>query len=158
MSLASLPTTAVWHRTVAVAAGIPARSSCSPTLFRRRRFLAAWGPQHMPIAGLRRRVNDASMRIIYVAAAVFMAPVVLMGASPAHADTHSYLRCIKSDAELPPGAEAKNLPYVSFIETEINSGKSHAHVAQELMSMGVKPDVAVLQVNCVMENWPIGTS
>jgi hypothetical protein len=112
----------------------------------------------MPIAGLRRRVDDASMRLIYVAAAVFMAPVVLMGASPAHADTHSYLRCIKSDAELPPGAEAKNLPYVSFIETEINSGKSRADVASELVGMGVKPDVAVLQVNCVMANWPIGTS
>jgi hypothetical protein len=112
----------------------------------------------MPIAGLRRRVDDASMRLIYVAAAVFMAPVVLMGASPAHADTHSYLRCIKSDAELPPGAEAKSLPFVSFIESEINSGRSRADVAQELVSMRVKPDVAALQVDCVMANWPIGTS
>lgn len=97
------------------------------------------------------------MRLIYVAAAVLMAPVVI-GASPAHADTHSYLRCIKSDAELPPGAEAKDLPYVSFIENEFKSGKSRAHVAQELVSMGVKPEVAALQVNCVMDNWPIGTS
>jgi hypothetical protein len=112
----------------------------------------------MPVAGLRRRVDDASMRLICVAAAVFMAPVVLMGASPAHADTHSYLRCIKSDAELPPGAEAKDLPYVAFIETEINSAKSRADVVSELVVMGVKPDVAVLQVNCVMANWPIGTS
>jgi hypothetical protein len=54
------------------------------------------------------------MRFIYVAAAVdmaavlFMAPVVLMGASPAHADTHSYLRCIKSDAEIPPGVDVQN--------------------------------------------------
>ncbi|OBA78046.1 hypothetical protein A9W99_25275 [Mycobacterium sp. 1164966.3] len=98
------------------------------------------------------------MRLIYVAAAVFMASVVLIGASPAHADTHSYLRCINSDAELPPGAEAKNLPFVSFIEIEINSGKSRADVAQELVSMGVKPDVAALHVNCVMANWPIGTA
>jgi hypothetical protein len=111
-----------------------------------------------PIAGLRRRVDDASMRLIHVAASVFMVPIVLMGASPAHADTHSYLRCIKSDAELPPGAEAKDLPYVSFIENEFNGGKSRAHIAQELVSMGVKPDVADLQVNCVMDNWPIGTS
>src|SRR5580704_1718347 len=80
-----------------------------------------WQVSTYAIAGLRWRVGDTSMRFIYVAAAVFMAPVVLMEASPAHADTHSYLRCIKSDAELPPGAEAKNLPYVSFIETEINS-------------------------------------
>jgi len=52
-----------------------------------------------------------SMRFIYVAAAVgmaivvlFIAPVVLMGASSAHADTgvNGYLRCTKSDAEPPP--------------------------------------------------------
>ena len=110
------------------------------------------------IAGLRWRVDDTSMRFIYVAAAVFMAPVVLAEASPAHADTHSYLRCVKSDAELPPGAEAKNLPDVSFIEIGINSGKSRAQVAQELVRMGVKPEDAVLQVNCVMENWPVGAS
>jgi hypothetical protein len=46
------------------------------------------------------------MRIIYVAAAVgmavavlFIAPAVLMGASSAHADSNSYLRCMGSDAE-----------------------------------------------------------
>jgi hypothetical protein len=97
------------------------------------------------------------MRLIYLAAAV-MVTVVMAQVSPAHADTHSYLRCIKSDAELPPGAEAKNLPNVSFIETEINSGKSRAQVAQELVGLGVKPDDAVLRVWCVMANWPIGTS
>ena len=48
------------------------------------------------------------MRFIYVAA-VFMAPVVLMGASPAHADTPGYLRCIKSDAQPPPGVDAQKL-------------------------------------------------
>jgi|ERR1700756_5882779 hypothetical protein len=99
----------------------------------------------------------ASMRFVYVAAAV-IATAVMAPAPPAHADTHSYLRCIKSDAELPPEAEAKNLPNVSFIETEINSGKSRAQVAQELVGLGVKPDDAVLRVWCVMANWPIGTS
>jgi hypothetical protein len=97
------------------------------------------------------------MRFIY-AAAVVMASAVMAPTSPAHADTHSYLRCIKSDSELPPGAEAKNLPNVTFIETEINSGKSRAQVAQELVGLGVKPDDAVLRVWCVMANWPIGTS
>jgi hypothetical protein len=58
----------------------------------------------------------------------------------------------------PLGAEAKNLPNVSFIETEINSGKSRAQVAQELVGLGVKPDDAVLRVWCVMANWPIGAS
>jgi hypothetical protein len=96
------------------------------------------------------------MRFIVAAAAIV--PVVLMGASPAYADTHSYLRCIKSNAELPPGAEAKNLPGVSFIEEEINSGKSHAQVAAELVGLGIKPDDAALQVACVAAAWPIGTS
>jgi hypothetical protein len=49
------------------------------------------------------------MRFIYIAAALdmaavlFMAPVVLMGASPAHADTHGYLRCIKAMGRFRPG-------------------------------------------------------
>jgi hypothetical protein len=60
---------------------------------------------------------------------------------------------------MPPGADARNwLPNVAFIESEINSGKSRAHVADEVAGMGVKPDDAALQVRCVMENWPIGTS
>lgn len=98
------------------------------------------------------------MRFIYVAA-VFMAPVVLMGASPAHADTPGYLRCIKSDAQPPPGVDAKNwLPDVSVIEEGLNSGNSAAQVAQILVGLGVKPSDAVLQVRCVQANWPIGTS
>jgi hypothetical protein len=95
------------------------------------------------------------MRFIYVAAAV-MAPVVLMGASPARADTHSYLRCIKSDAEPPP--DARELPGVSLIEQDLNSGESAAQIAQILVGMGVKPSDAVRQVQCVQANWPIGAS
>ncbi|WP_082951501.1 hypothetical protein [Mycobacterium sp. 852002-51057_SCH5723018] len=98
------------------------------------------------------------MRFIYIAAAV--AAAVLGAAVPAHADTHSYLRCIKSDAEIPPGGVDARiwLPGVAFIESELNSGKSRAHVAQELVGMGVKPDDAALRVQCVMENWPIGAT
>jgi hypothetical protein len=102
------------------------------------------------------------MRFIYVAAAVgiaitvlFIDPVVLMGASSAHADTESYLRCIKSDAEPPPGTLAKDwLPSVSVIETDLGSGDSPAQVAQILVGMGVKPNDAVTQVQCVLANWP----
>ena len=109
------------------------------------------------IAEPRWGVDDASMRFIYIAAAATAA--ILGAVVPAHADTHSYLRCIKSDAEIPPEVDARNwLPNVAFIETEINSGKSRAHVAQELVAMGVTPDDAALRVRCVMENWPIGTS
>jgi hypothetical protein len=106
------------------------------------------------------------MRFISVAATVgiaivvlFIAPVVLAGESSAHADTRSYLRCIGSDAEPPPGVLAKDwLPGVSTIESDLNSGESPAQVAQILAGMGVKPNDAGTQVQCVLANWPIGTS
>jgi hypothetical protein len=105
----------------------------------------------------------SSMRFIRLAAAVsmgiavlVMGPVVLMGASAAHADTHGYLRCIKSDAEPPP--DARELPGVSLIEQDLNSGDSAAQVVQILVGMGVKPSDAVREVQCVQVNWPIGAS
>ena len=105
------------------------------------------------------------MRFIYVAAAVgmavavlFIAPVVLMGASSAHADTKSYLRCLgRSDAEAaeaPLGAARAWSPSVDAIETDLNSGDSPAQVAQILTGMGVKPNDAVTEVQCVLANWP----
>ena len=105
-----------------------------------------------------------SVRLTYVAAAVgmaitvlFIAPVALMGPF-AHADngTESYLRCIKSDAPPPPpGTDAQ--PYrgvVSFIETNLDSGVPPATVVAKLVDMGVKPNDAVLQVQCVMAYEP----
>jgi hypothetical protein len=101
----------------------------------------------------------------YVAAAVgmaiavlFIAPVVLTGASSAHADTgvNGYLRCIKSDAEPPPpGVHARDwFPIVRTIETGLNSAESPAEVADKLVGMGVKPNDAVTQVQCVLANEP----
>lgn len=105
------------------------------------------------------------MRFIYVAAAVgvaiavlLTAPVVLMGASSAHADTgvNGYLRCIGSDAEPPPpGVRAGDwFPNVRVIETDLDSGDSPAQVAQISAGMGVKPNDAVTQVQCVLANQP----
>jgi hypothetical protein len=102
------------------------------------------------------------MRFIYVAAAVsmaiavlFIAPVVLlMGASSAHADTNGYLRCVGSDEVAPLGPAADWLPSVRVIETDLDSGDSPAQVAQILAGMGVKPNDAVTQVQCVRANWP----
>jgi hypothetical protein len=104
----------------------------------------------------------ARMRSIYVAAAVGMAvavlliaPVVLTGASSAHADTNGYLRCVKSDAVPDPGVSlGDSLPIVRVIETGLNSGDSPAQVAQILVGMGVKPNHAATQVQCVMANEP----
>ena len=111
-----------------------------------------------------------SMRLTYVAAAVgiaiavpFISPVVLMGPF-AHADTggtNGYLRCIKSDAPPPPpGTDAQPdpggdyLPLVFFIETNLDSGVPPATVVAKLVDMGLKPNDAAMQVQCVMANWP----
>jgi hypothetical protein len=101
------------------------------------------------------------MRFIYVAAAVgmavailFIAPVVLIWASSAHADTNGYLRCIKSDEVAPLGPAREWLPSVRVIETDLDSGDSPAQAAQILAGMGVKPNDAVTQVQCVVANWP----
>jgi len=102
------------------------------------------------------------MRFNYVAVvvgtyAVLIAPVVLMQASSAHADTgiNGYLRCTKSDAVPPSGQYAGDwLPVVQIIEADLNSGESSAEVAQRLVGMGVKPNDAAAQVQCVLANWP----
>jgi hypothetical protein len=103
------------------------------------------------------------MRFTYVAAAVgmaiavlFMAPVVLMGASSAHADTgiNGYLRCIES-AGVPPRQRAEDWSLtVRVIKGGLNSAESPAEVAQKLAAMGVKPNDAVAEVQCVMANEP----
>jgi hypothetical protein len=97
----------------------------------------------------------------YVAAAVgtaiavlFIAPVVLMGASSAHADTgiNGYLRCIDS-AGVPPRQHAEDWsPTIKVIEWNLNNAESPAEVAQRLAAMGVKPNDAVAEVQCVIAN------
>ena len=73
------------------------------------------------------------MRFIYVAAAVgtaiavlLVAPVVLIGASSAHADTgvNGYARCLGGDAKPPPpGVDAENwFPSVHVMAVDLDSG------------------------------------
>jgi hypothetical protein len=106
-------------------------------------------------------------RFIYVAAAVgtaiavlLVAPVVLIGASSAHADTgvNGYARCLGGDAKPPPpGVSAEDwFPSVHVMMTDLDSGDSPAQVVQILVGMGVKPNDAVTQVRCFMANEPRG--
>jgi len=108
-----------------------------------------------------------SMRSIYVAAAVgmaitvqFIAPVVLIGASSAHADTgiNGYVRCIGGDAKPPPpGVNAEDwFPSVHVMATDLDSGDSPAQVIQILIGMGVKPNDAATRVQCFMAHQPRG--
>jgi hypothetical protein len=108
-----------------------------------------------------------SMRFIYVAAAVSMAvavlliaPVVLMGAPCAHADTgvNGYVHCLGGDAKPPPpGVSAEDwFPSIHVIAGDLDSGVPPAQVALRLVDMGVKPDDAVTRVQCFLANQPRG--
>jgi hypothetical protein len=106
-------------------------------------------------------------RSIYVAVAVGMAiavlliaPVVLMGASPTHADTgiDGYVRCLGGDAKPPPlGVSAENwFPSVHVMATDLDSGVPPAQVVQKLVAAGVNPNDAVKRVQCFLVNQPRG--
>jgi hypothetical protein len=107
------------------------------------------------------------MRSSYVAAAVSMAvavlpiaPAVLIGASPAHADTgiNGYASCVGGGTKPPPpGVDAEFwFPSVHVISTDLDSGVPPAQVAQRLIEMGVKPNDAVTRVQCFLANQPRG--
>ena len=120
-----------------------------------------------PIADSWVFVVFVGMRFIYVVAAVgtaiavlLVAPVVLIGASSAHADTgvNGYARCLGGDAKPPPpGVNAEDwFPSVHVMATDLDSGDSPAQVVQILVGMGVKPNDAVTRVQCFMANEPRG--
>ena len=105
------------------------------------------------------------MRLIYVAAAVGMAvavlliaPVVLMGASSAHADigVNGYASCVGNGAQPPPpGVSPENwFPSVHVITTDIDSGVPSEQVIQRLVEMGVSPADAATRVRCFLINAP----
>jgi hypothetical protein len=107
------------------------------------------------------------MRSISVAAVVSMAipalliaPVVLMGASSAHADTgiSGYVHCVGGDAKPPPpGVDAEFwFPSVHVIANDLDSGVPPAEITRRLVDMGVKPDDAATRVQCFVANQPRG--
>ena len=103
------------------------------------------------------------MRFIDVSAAVGRAiagPLsaqVLMGAPLAHADagTDLYARCLQSDPGIPPRESNEDwIPTVRTIQTGLNSALSPAEVAQKLVGDGVKPNDAIVEVQCVLATMP----
>ena len=102
------------------------------------------------------------MRFTYVAAAVgmaiailFITPVVLMGASSAHADLSGYRRCVGNIAELPVGEpDPQNLQRARLIEQDLKSGASPAAEAQLVAQMGFDPRAADAVVQCVTQENP----
>jgi hypothetical protein len=91
---------------------------------------------------------------------LLIAPVVLMGASSAHADTgiDGYVHCLGGDAKPPPpGVSAEDwFPSIRVIAGDLDSGLSPAQVALRLVDMGVKPNDAATRVQCFIANEPRG--
>ncbi|MEB3980302.1 hypothetical protein OQ968_03385 [Mycobacterium sp. 663a-19] len=102
------------------------------------------------------------MRSTYVAAAAGMptavllfAPVVLMGASPAHADLSGYRRCVGNIKEVPLAQpDPQNLQLVGLIEMDLKSGVSPAAEAQKIARTGFDTRVANGVVQCVVQENP----
>ena len=102
------------------------------------------------------------MRFTYVAVAVGMAiavllivPIVLMGASPAHADDAGYRRCVGEIHELPVREpDPLNLYTARLIEQDLKSGASAPAETQKVAQMGFDPRVADGVVQCVLQNNP----
>ncbi|OBE94456.1 hypothetical protein [Mycobacterium sp. 852002-10029_SCH5224772] len=98
------------------------------------------------------------MRLIHVAVAVGIPVVVLLGASPARAETGSigYAQCVGGDTKPPPPGVSADVwfPSVHVIDRDIISGVPAAEVVQRLVNMGVKPEDAVRRVQCYLVNSP----
>ena len=111
--------------------------------------------------------GQRAIRSRYAAAAVGMAvavlpiaPVMLLGAPSARADTgiDGYVRCVGGDAKPPPpGVDAEVwFPSVHVIANDLDSGIPSDQVARILVGMGVKPNDAVTRVQCFLANQPRG--
>jgi hypothetical protein len=105
---------------------------------------------------------SASMRFTYFAAVIGMAiavlviaPVVLMGASSAHADISGYRRCVGNITELPVREpDPRSLQLARLIEQDIKSGVSSAAEAEKVAQMGFDPQAANAVVQCAMQENP----
>ncbi|WAC89934.1 hypothetical protein [Mycobacterium sp. Aquia_213] len=108
------------------------------------------------------------MRFISVAAAVgmaiaalLMAPVVLMGASSAHADTgiDGYVACLGGDAKPPPPGVLAEVwfPSMHVMTNDFDGGVPSAQITQRLIDMGVAPNDAATRVRCFLANQPRGS-
>ncbi len=88
-------------------------------------------------------------------AVLLIAPVALIGASPAHADLNGYLRCVGNVKEVPLNdPNPQSLQLARLIEMDLKSGVSPAAEAQKLAQMGFDPRLADAGVQCAMQNNP----
>ena len=101
------------------------------------------------------RSTYASAAIGMAIAVMFIVPVVLMGASSAHADYSGYSRCVGNIKEVPLKApDALNMQFIGSIEQDLKSGVSPAAEAQNVARTGFDPGVAEAVVQCVIQNNP----
>ena len=101
------------------------------------------------------RFINGAVAVGVAVAVQFIAPIVLMGASPAHADISGYRRCVGNIAELPLQApEPRSLPLPRLIEQDLNSGVSPGAEVQRVTQKGFDPQTADAIVQCVVLESP----
>ncbi len=85
----------------------------------------------------------------------FVAPIVLMGVAPAHADISGYRNCVGNITELPLQApDPKSLQLARLIEQDLNSGVPPAAEAQKVSQRGFDAGASTAIVQCVIEERP----
>ncbi|GBG40273.1 hypothetical protein NJB14197_46750 [Mycobacterium montefiorense] len=93
-------------------------------------------------------------------AMVLIAPIMLMGAAYAHAESglDGYARCVGGDTKPPPPGVSAEVwfPSVHVITNDFDSGIPSAQIIQILVGMGVKPSDAATRVQCFLANQPRG--
>ncbi|WP_108925869.1 hypothetical protein [Mycobacterium montefiorense] len=91
---------------------------------------------------------------------VLIAPIMLMGAAYAHAESglDGYARCVGGDTKPPPPGVSAEVwfPSVHVITNDFDSGIPSAQIIQILVGMGVKPSDAATRVQCFLANQPRG--
>jgi hypothetical protein len=102
------------------------------------------------------------MRSTYVTAAAGMliavllfVPLVLMGASSAHADLSGYRRCVGNITEIPLSEpDPQSVQLAHLIEMDLKSGASPAAEAHKVAQTGFDTRVADGIVRCVIQENP----
>lgn len=88
-------------------------------------------------------------------AALSMAPTVLIGASPAHADFSGYSRCVGNVQQVPLSEpDPQSMQLARQVVMDLKAGVSAAAEAGKLQQMGFDPHFAAVIVKCAAQEQP----
>jgi hypothetical protein len=101
------------------------------------------------------RLTNVAAALSTAIAVMSISAVVLIGASPAHADISGYGNCLSSVKEVPLNEhDSLSLQLARLVEMDLNSGVSPADEAQKVGPMGFDPQLANAVVRCAAQEKP----